>query len=90
MSSYVAAYDISHNGRRRQVAQILGRYGRRMQRSVFEIWVEPEELADLKRSIGPLLDVDDDFDLFPIDRRPAQHRIRWQKPPYLEPVVFLS
>jgi CRISPR-associated endonuclease Cas2 len=38
MSQYVAAYDISHPGHRESVADILLSYGRRVQRSVFEIW----------------------------------------------------
>jgi CRISPR-associated protein Cas2 len=90
MSSYVASYDISHHGRRGQVARILQRYGRRMQRSVFEIWLEPEELPELRRQIGPLLDPTDAFDLFPIDRRHPERRLRWQKSPHPEPVIILD
>jgi CRISPR-associated endonuclease Cas2 len=81
MSAYVAAYDISHAGRRRQVACILSHYGRRVQRSVFEVWLEPEELPALKRAVGPLLSRTDAFDLFPVDRRDPRRRIRWQRPP---------
>jgi CRISPR-associated endonuclease Cas2 len=81
MSQYVAAYDISHPGHRESVAEILLGYGRRVQRSVFEIWVEPEELPRLKREVGAYLAKADAFDLFPIDRRDPRRRIRWQVPP---------
>lgn len=81
MSLYVAAYDVSHGGHRLQIAKILAAYGRRVQRSVFEVAVEPEELPELKRRVGAWLDKDDAFDLYPIDRRDARRRIRWQRPP---------
>jgi CRISPR-associated protein Cas2 len=89
MSLYVAAYDVSRNGRRRRVAAILGRYGRRVQRSVFEIRVEPEELPHLRRRIGAVLGKHDAFDLFPVDLRDPRRRLRWQRPPYPEEPVRL-
>jgi CRISPR-associated protein Cas2 len=90
MSTYVAAYDISHPTHRRQAAAVLVQYGRRIQRSVFEIDVEPEELPTLKRRVGVWLGKDDAFDLFPIDRRDPHRRIRWMKPPYPpDPVLIL-
>jgi len=90
MSYYVAAYDIAHGRRRRHVARILSSYGRRLQRSVFEIDLEPEDLPDLRRRIGALLDPADEFDLIPIDRRQPERRLRWQRPPYPDPVVVFS
>jgi CRISPR-associated endonuclease Cas2 len=90
MSSYVAAYDVAHPGRRRQIAALLARYGRRVQRSVFEVWLEPAELPVLKRALGPLLDPADAFDLFPIDRRDPARRIRWQRDPYPDPVILVG
>ncbi len=90
MSLYVAAYDISHDDHRDRVAQILARYGRRVQRSVFEVSIEPEELPEVKRLLGPWLGRDDAFDLYPVDRRSPGHRIRWGKPAGpSEPVVLL-
>ena len=82
MSLYVASYDISRNSSRRQVAKILLRYGRRLQASVFEVDLEPHDLPELKREIGPWLDPQDLFDVFPIDTRRPQGRLRWQTPPY--------
>jgi CRISPR-associated endonuclease Cas2 len=84
MSLYVATYDIARSSSRQQVAKILLRYGRRLQESVFEIDLEQEDLTDLKRDIGPWLDPEDLFDLFPVDTRRPQSRLRWQNPPYSE------
>ncbi len=81
MSRYVAAYDIARHSRRARVADILHEYGRRVQRSVFEVELEPEELDDLKFRIGLLLAKTDLFDLFPIDRRFPRRRISWQRDP---------
>jgi len=81
MSTYVAAYDIANTARRTRVAQILSQYGRRVQRSVFEVWLEPEELKVLRRRVGPLLDPKDEFDLFPVDLRNLSRRIKWQRSP---------
>jgi CRISPR-associated endonuclease Cas2 len=86
MSVFVATYDIRRNSSRQKVAGILVRYGRRLQNSVFELDLEPEDLPDLKREIGPWLDVEDLFDIFPVDTRRLQSRIRWQKTPYGESV----
>ena len=44
MSLYVATYDISDDRRRTQVSRVLLQYGTRLQRSVFEVWLEPAEL----------------------------------------------
>lgn len=90
MSLYIATYDICHSGRRSSVARVLKRYGRRLQRSVFEIWLEPEDQADLRRTIGPLLSKTDHFDLVPVDLRRPEHRLRWQhKPNDWDPVLLL-
>lgn len=82
MSLYVAAYDIRRDTSRYQVARILLRYGRRVQRSVYEIDLEPEDVVDMKREVGPWLDANDQFDLIPIDTRNPKFRLRWQRPPY--------
>lgn len=82
MSLFVASYDITRDSSRRRVARILLCYGRRIQESVFEIDLEPEDIVELKREIGPWLAATDLFDVFPIDTRRPQGRLRWQAPPY--------
>ncbi len=89
MSLYVAAYDITRNSRRTRVAEILLEYGRRVQRSVFEIEVEPEELDELRFRVGVLLAKNDAFDLFPIDRRFPKRRLSWQRDPIAEDSVIV-
>jgi CRISPR-associated protein Cas2 len=89
MSLYVAAYDVSRDSRRVRVAEILLEYGRRVQRSVFEIEVDPEDLDELRFRVGVLLAKTDAFDLFPIDRRFPKRRISWQREPVAEESVIV-
>lgn len=81
MSLYLVAYDIASDRRRRQVARVLRRYGWRLQRSVFELRMLPDDLVELRRQVGPLLASEDAFDIFPIDERGARGRIRWMREP---------
>lgn len=81
MSLYVAAYDISDDRRRRQVSRFLLRFGPRLQESVFEVWLEPEELAEFRRELGTYLSAGDDFALLPIEARRCRERFQWQRPP---------
>ena len=81
MSLYIAAYDIARHSRRARVAEILLEFGRRVQRSVFEIELEPDDLDELRFRVGVLLAKTDAFDLFPIDRRFPKRRISWQRDP---------
>jgi CRISPR-associated protein Cas2 len=91
MSRYISAYDISDNRQRSQVARVLERYGFRLQRSVFEVWLDPDELEDLRRQIGPLLSAQDQFEIIPIDGSINRHRWRWgQSGDEEEPVVVLG
>lgn len=89
MSRYVAAYDIARDSRRARVAEILSEYGRRVQRSVFELDLDPEELDELRFRVGLLLAKTDLFDLFPIDRRFPKRRISWQRSPVPEDSVIV-
>ena len=89
MSLYVAAYDVSDDEHRQQVAKILRQFGRRVQRSVFEVDLAPEDLGDLKRQIGLWLGEHDAFDLFPVDNRDPTRRICWFHPPAPEDPVMV-
>ena len=80
MSLYVATYDISDNRRRTHVARVLLQYGTRLQRSVFEVWLEPAELDEFRREVGVLLAVADDFVLMPVDERGTRSTYSWQRP----------
>ena len=63
MSRYVAAYDVSSDLHRTAVARVLLRFGDRLQKSVFEVWLEPEEIPMLRCEVGPLLSTGDLFEL---------------------------
>lgn len=90
MSLYLAAYDIGDNRRRRRVARLLRTYGHSVQYSVYEVWLEPDDLPEFRRLVGALLSVADAFDVYPIDRDPARPRFRWQRPPVShDPVLEL-
>lgn len=78
MSHYLASYDIQDDRIRTRVAAVLMRYGVRLQWSVFELDVEPEELVELQAKVGRLLAKTDAFDLIPIDSDPQRRRLRWQ------------
>ena len=81
MSRYVACYDIRNNSQRTRVAEVLLEYGRRVQASVFEIDVDPEEMEELRLRVGSQLAKSDLFDFFPIDRRQPKRRLSWQRDP---------
>jgi len=49
MSLYLAAYDVAVDNRRKQVATFLRRYGPRLQDSVFELRLGPDDLVDVRR-----------------------------------------
>ncbi|HQZ66564.1 MAG TPA: CRISPR-associated endonuclease Cas2 [Planctomycetaceae bacterium] len=80
MSQYLAAYDVTNDRQRTRVARVLDRYGERIQRSVFVLWIQPDDLPELRREVGSLLQKDDRFDLFPVDERGTRRRISWQRP----------
>ena len=80
MSQYLAAYDVTNDRQRDRVARVLNRYGERIQRSVFLLWIQPEDLSELRREVGSLLQKEDRFDLLPVDERGTRRRIFWQRP----------
>jgi len=57
---YVIAYDIEENSTRIKVANTLKSFGERVQRSVFECWLTPSELEELKRRLKKLINPEND------------------------------
>jgi CRISPR-associated protein Cas2 len=90
MSRYAVCYDISNTGQRTKAARILLEYGRRIQYSVFEVWLDPEDLPELRRRIGPLLAKTDRFDIIPIDARRPEQWFSWQRAPWPDDIIFLG
>jgi len=56
----VVSYDIPKDQRRNRVCKLLKDYGERVQYSVFECLVRPEELKRLKERLKPLLEPTED------------------------------
>jgi CRISPR-associated protein Cas2 len=79
MSLYLAAYDISDDHRRERVARRLLQHGQRIQQSVYELWLEPEDLPLLRLELGSILARSDSFHLFPLDERGTRKSIAWQR-----------
>lgn len=62
----IAAYDVSNDDRRAQMAALLGNYGVRIQRSVFQCHLDQEEYELVVRRAEALLDLNlDVFHLIP-------------------------
>ncbi|RDI94737.1 CRISPR-associated endonuclease Cas2 [Meiothermus sp. QL-1] len=57
---YTIAYDIPDDGRRVKVANTLKSFGERVQLSVFECWLSPAQLAELKRLLRKKVDLTQD------------------------------
>lgn len=79
MSRFIAAYDIADDNQRLAVARVLLKYGERIQRSVFELWLDPEDVPPLRCELGMLLDEADHFELIPIDQSPDRSRWSWRE-----------
>lgn len=57
---YTIAYDIPDNGRRVKVANVLKSFGERVQLSVFECWLAPGQLQQLKQLLQKKLELSQD------------------------------
>jgi CRISPR-associated protein Cas2 len=56
----IVAYDVTDDRRRSEIASELKNYGQRVQRSVFECHLDREQVAELQRVIGKLIDMEKD------------------------------
>jgi len=57
---WVIVYDIANPRRLRRIAALMERFGVRVQKSVFECWLDDHALDELARRIAPLLDPKND------------------------------
>ena len=57
---YMVCFDICDQRRLRRVSNALENFGRRVQRSVFECWLDDDEMAELKTRMEHLADRQDD------------------------------
>ncbi len=71
----VIAYDITHPRRLRRLANICGDYGVRVQKSVFEFWLDQDRFDELWRRLCAVMDAKDDVLIaFSLDEKAARQR----------------
>jgi CRISPR-associated protein Cas2 len=67
---YLVAYDVSHPRRLHKVCRYLTGFKVGGQKSVFEIWVTPAELARIRDELDRLMDAEEDrLHIFALDPR---------------------
>jgi CRISPR-associated protein Cas2 len=57
---YVVIYDVTDDGRRRRLAKYLRRYGTRVQKSGFQLWLDRGELPHIMQRAKRLVNEDVD------------------------------
>ena len=57
---YAISYDIRDDGRRNAISRALERYGVRVQRSLFECNLTPDQLEELLQELEAAIDADQD------------------------------
>lgn len=71
----VIAYDIAHPRRLRRLANICADYGVRVQKSVFEFWLDEERFDELWRRLCAEMDAEEDVLIaYALDEKSAQRR----------------
>src|SRR5688572_16211362 len=71
----VIAYDISDPRRLRRMAQICADYGVRVQKSVFEFWLDEDRFDELWSRLGIAMKTDDDLVIaYTLDEKAARRR----------------
>ena len=66
---YLIAFDISNNKRRAAVVRQCLASGYRVQKSVFEAFLEKEQVADFEESMHGLINLDtDSVRIYPLDK----------------------
>jgi CRISPR-associated protein Cas2 len=57
---YVISYDVPDDRRRQKIADVLEGFGTRVQKSVFEVHLEPSHYADLRRRLERVMNPQED------------------------------
>lgn len=66
---YVVAFDISNNKKRNAVAKVCAQWGFRVQKSVFEIFMDSSKVNDFSEKLLNLINPDlDTIRLYPLDK----------------------
>lgn len=82
MTLYLACFDIADDKARNRVGKLLGHYGERVQKSVFEVVLrDSAQLERLKRKLAVLLEPEDDLRFYRLCRscRKSSHDARGKR-----------
>ncbi len=83
---YVIVYDVPHNKRRTKIATLLEGYGKRVQYSVFECYLESRKLTELKKRLKPYFKEDEDsIRFYGMTQQSLPHIETWGKPSLTTP-----
>ena len=63
---YVIAYDVTDDRKRTKLAKFLLDYGDRMQKSVFEADLEPDEVKEILKKVANWIDKEDSLRIYPV------------------------
>lgn len=67
---YLICYDIVQDSRRNRVAKLLEAYGLRVQKSVFEVMLTPEQYQKLHKRLGWIIALEtDQVRFYPLTKR---------------------
>ena len=61
---YIVIYDISDNKRRNKISHCLEKYGKRIQKSAFEVCIDKKKMTDLIEKLKNLIHAEDDLRIF--------------------------
>ncbi len=91
---YLLSYDIKETRRRTKLAKELLNYGSRVQYSVFEAQLTPQDVFDIMERVGLLLDPEtDSFLVYPLCQRCKKGRMTLGKATlngsYEDPIAIL-
>lgn len=84
----VFCYDIRRDRVRREVAALLEAEAPRVQRSVFEVWMDPGRAASLGKRAARLLDPGDSLRLYAVDAQGLARSKAWGPLPLPEKQDF--
>jgi len=78
---YIIAYDITENHLRNKVSRILSGFGKRIQKSVFELDLRPEKLAYVMNMVAKCVADGDSLRCYPLCERCVETAQSYNKSP---------
>lgn len=85
----VVAYDIPNDRRRSQVANVLLRFGARIQGSVYELWLDERRLERMWAAVGDHVKPGDQVRCYVLCAACAQHVRSFNMEQPADPVAFI-